>query len=180
MDSLHQQPQSSGIPHGIREILPAGYLADESFICILLIISLYLIDSDIFDTFDNNTLASNDECSLDILVVSKPDSLFPWWDIGAQFTNTVVITTIMITYHSIPSRSWVPLLQLQEMMIFVVSNSTTTNIIWTNRCFYKSARCPLFCMQNVQDTPTRVAQPIRWAWQWCMTATNIWSYRCYY
>ena len=24
MDSLHQQPQSPGIPNGIREILPAG------------------------------------------------------------------------------------------------------------------------------------------------------------
>ena len=50
-------------------------------------------------------MVSTDECLLDIFVVSKPDWLFPWLDIGAQFTNTVVITTIIITDHSIPSQS---------------------------------------------------------------------------
>ena len=30
VDSLPQQPKSPGIPHGIREILPAGQLVDDS------------------------------------------------------------------------------------------------------------------------------------------------------
>ena len=58
MDSLHQQPQSPGIPHGILEIFPDGQVIDLAYI--LYWVYVFLMPPYLLEVMEFRHLAGGD------------------------------------------------------------------------------------------------------------------------